>query len=231
MEIKIVYYNVLSPYTDGVPKYTEEIISISDNTTLKSLFVASQKGTADVSKYYKISKNYYYNHNKLPYIKKINGEIVWEPTYKEIRVIDFIYTHDINDNIIYADIGIPQAGGPDLKNFIHLWNEYYPIIEQISAIFGFCAGITEIGKKIKSLFINEKKVLPPPHGILDLILSKNMWNHYELSVYLDVDKENAKMFLKALGYKWDNNKKLYILQGDVNDIIKKFSNVSFWKHG
>jgi len=230
VEVKVVYYNVLSPYIDGVIKYTEDILAVTDSMTLKDIFATSKQSCADVSKYYKVSENYYYNNNQLPYIKKIDGEIIWEPSYEDVKVIEFIYTHDINDNTIYADTGIPQAGGPDLKVFIDLWNEYYPIIDQISSLYGFYTGIVGIGLFIKSIFVNKKKKSPPPQGVFDLILSKNKWNHFELSVALEIDVEATKKLLQAFGYRWDNSKKLYIHQGDINEIIEKLSKVSFYEH-
>lgn len=231
MEVKVIYYNVLYPYINEVSKYMEDILVVSDSMTLKDMFTASKQSSANVSKYYKLSENYYYNHNQLPYIKKIGGEIVWEPTYENIKVIDFIHTHDIKDNIIYADTGIPQAGGSDLKDFIKLWDQYYPIIDQISSLFGFCTGIAGIGLFIKSIFVTKKKKSPPPHGVFDLILSKNKWNHFELSEELEIDKEATKKLLQALGYRWDNSEKLYIHQGDINEIREKLSKVSFYEHG
>lgn len=230
MKIKIIYYNVMSPYNDGIEKYTDETIEINDKTTLKDIFINS-KVNADVSKYYKLSSNYYYNHRRLPYIRKENNVVIWEPSYEEVKVIDFIFTHDIKDNIIYADIGIPQAGGPDLKDFIHLWNDYFPIIDQIASIFGFIDGTIRISMLLKSIFIDKRKKVLPPHGVLDIILSRKQWNHNELSEILGIEKGNAKMFLKALGYTWDNSKKLHVLQCDPNELRDKLSKVQFWEHG
>ncbi|KGM97210.1 hypothetical protein Z968_04195 [Clostridium novyi A str. 4552] len=233
MKIKIIYNNLLSPYNDEIEKYTETIMEINDKTTLKDIFINSQQGNADVSKYYNLSSRYYYNSNVLPYIKKTDNTVIWEPSYNEIKVIDFIFTHNIQDNIIYADTGIPQAGGPDLKDFIQLWNEYYDVISQIVTLFGFVNGVLKIGKFFEKVFIDKfknKKILPP-QGVFDLILSKKQWNHNELSQNLDIDKEDAKNILKLLGYKWDNSRKLYIQQRDPKEIIDKLSKVKFWQYG
>lgn len=231
MKIKIIYYNVMSPYVDGIPEYTEAIIQVDDKTTLKDIFTKSKQVNADVSKYYKLSGNYYYNHKILPYIKKDNGIIIWEPSYEEVKVIDFILTHDIKDNIIHADTGIPQAGGPDLKNIIQLWNDYYPIIDQISTVFGFLGGVAGFSTFLKSTFIDKKKKLLPPHGAFDFILAKAQWNHNELAESLEIEKESAKKILQGLGYKWDNSKKLYVHQDDPNKIKDKLSKVSYWERG
>lgn len=230
MKVKIIYCNLMHQYTNEIPKYTETILQIDDKTTLKDIFIDSKQVNADVSKYYKLSGKYYFNNKRLPYIKKENNKIIWEPSYEKVKVIDFLFTHNIKNNIIYADIGIIQAGGPDLKDFIQLWYDYYPIINEIVTVFGFFSGIAEVSRFIKSIFIDKSKKLLPPHGIFDLILSKKQWNHNELSENLDIDKESTKMILQGLGYKWDNSKKIYVYQGDLNQLRKKLSKVSFIKN-
>ena len=89
MKVKIVFFYVLSSEVEEV------VVSISDSTTLKELFEITQNSYADVSGYYPISMRYYHNHNLLPYIIKVNGEVDWEPTYENIKVVDFFHTHDI----------------------------------------------------------------------------------------------------------------------------------------
>jgi hypothetical protein len=42
--------------------------------------------------------------------------------------------------------------------------------------------------------------------------------------------EATKKLLQVFGYRWDNSKKLYIHQGDINEIIEKLSKVSFYEH-
>lgn len=225
MEIKLVFFDVMSPYmNDKLPKYEEVLLPITDTLTLQELFETAKQGTADISNYYLLSRSYYYNRRQVPYIVNDRCKIEWEPTYDNIKVVDFIRTHNIVDNTIHGDIGISQAGGPDMKDLILLWNEYYPIIDQMSSSFGFGAGFFGIGLFVKALFTKEKKPAPP-HGVFDLILSKHKWNHYELADSLKIDKEDSKKLLQAFGYKWDNSKKMYILLGDINEIRGKLSSV------
>jgi hypothetical protein len=50
MEVKVVFYSVLSPYMDGkVPSHEEVWLSITDTTTLKELFDSANNFTADKS--------------------------------------------------------------------------------------------------------------------------------------------------------------------------------------
>lgn len=225
MEVKVVFFDVLSPYmNDKLPKYEEVLLPITDTLTLQELFDTVKHGTADISNYYLLSKSYYYNQGRLPYIIDGRCKIVWEPTYDSIKVVDFIRTHNIDDNTIHADTGIPQVGGKGTKDLILLWNEYYPIIDQISSLFGFGAGVIGIGLFVKSLFVKGKKP-SPPHGVFDLILSKDKWNYHDLSDCLEFEQEDVKKLLQAFGYKWDHSKKIYILHGDINEIRDKLSSV------
>lgn len=228
--IKIIFYNVLSPYSDGkIPK--EKIVELSFNkkTTLQELFDLSQESYADISKYYKISMPYYHNNRRVPFILVNNKKLIWEPGYNEIKVVDFLTTNDILDNTILADTGIPQAGGPDIKDIIQLWNEYYPIIDQIATCFGFTSGLIGIGLWVKSLF--NKKKSPPPQSIFDLLLSRKKWNHVYLADLLKIKRDDAKKLLQAFGYKWDASEMLYIQQSDTEEIIKKLTKVSFFDLG
>lgn len=229
MEVKIVYSNVMFPYIKEGEKNTIEIVQINDKTTLKDVFIKSKEVHADVSKYYRLSGKYYYNKERLPYIKNENNLIVWEPYYNQVKVIDFILTHDIKDNTIYADTGIIQAGGVGLKEIIQLWEEYLPIIEQISTFFGLVGGVVGFGKFLRGIFVDKKKELIPPHSLFDFILERDKWNHYELAESLAIEIEDSKNLLQGLGYKWDKSKKMYVHQGDVNKIKNKLSEVSFIK--
>lgn len=223
MKVKLILFNVMSSIIKNIPEYEEFTVEIKDSTTLSELFEKASNNIADVSKYYFISGKYYQNLDILPYVICSDNKIKWEVPYHIINVNDFLKTHDINDNIIKADTGITQSGGPGLKDFFQLWNEYYPIIDQIATVFG----LTGFGIWIRSLFINKKI---PPHGIFDLILSRNIWNHHELSELLEISQEDTKNILKGLGYKWDNVKKAYT-HNDRNSIRKKFSKVNLWDHG
>lgn len=227
--VKVVYLNVLSPYSNGrIPKEKIGEEDIDQDTTIQELFDLSQEGCADITKYYNLSSSYYFNNRTLPYICSSERKVIWGPAYEKIKVLDFIKTHNIKNNTILADTGIPQAGGPDFKDLVQLWNECYPIIDQFSSIFGLGGSLIGIGKWIKSLFIKKKGV--PPQSIFDFLLSRNKWNHYELAEMLEIKDYEAKKLLRAFGYKWDSSMKVYIQQSNTKEIIKKLSEVSIYKH-
>lgn len=228
-KVKVVLNNVLYPYMkDSIEESKKVLLSFNEQTTIQELFELSGESCADLSKYCNVSRGYYFNCRSLPYIFDSEGNVLWEPHYDEIKVVDFIRTYSVRDNTVYADTGIPQAGGPDLKDLVQLWEEYYPILEQIGTTFGFVSGIVGIGRWIRSLF---KKKNPPPQTIFDLLLSREQWNHFELAESLEIDKDEMKKLLQVFGYKWDNSKRLYVQQGNTEEIIQKLAQVSFFEHG
>ncbi|EHK2349162.1 hypothetical protein KCL53_002299 [Clostridium perfringens] len=230
MEIRIIYNYVIQSCSKGYPVITEDIIKINNETTLEDIFKYSNQENADVSKYYKISGGYYFNRKILPYIKNKNNEVIWEPEYKNIKVLDFIFTHDIQDNTIYADTEITQAGGPELNDVSQLWNHCYPIIDQIVTVVCFYELSIKLSNFIKGLFKGKKIEQVPPNSFIEFILSKDKWNHYELAEYMEITPEESKNLLKGFGYKWDNSKKIYINRNNLKEILEKFSKISIYKN-
>ncbi|EOU1600912.1 hypothetical protein QTI38_04955 [Clostridium perfringens] len=229
MKIKVIYSYLIKSFNEGHPVITEDIIDINDETTLEDIFKHSNQENADVSRYYLLGGEYYFNQKKLPYIKKKDCSISWGVDYKNIKVLDFIFTHNIKDNTIYADTEIVQAGGRELKDIWELWNQYYPYIEQIVTTIGFIQIGYNFIKFIKDLFKDKKIEKEPPCAFLDLIFSKDEWNHYELAKNLEISSEQAKNFLKGFGYKWNKSKRLYINENNIEEIRHKFSDISIYK--
>ncbi|KJU72484.1 hypothetical protein [Clostridium baratii] len=225
MEIKVVYKDLMQSFVQETHVCSEKIIEIDNETTLKDIFEYSNEINADVSKYYRLGSKYYFNQKILSYIRKEDNTVIWEPSYDKVKVIDFIFTHDIKDNTIYADTGIIQAGGFGLKDIIQLWNDYYPVFDQLVTGVAVIEMGCKFSKFIKNTFVDKKQNIKSPISIIDLISSKKKWNHYELADSAELEYEEAKSLLLGFGYKWDNSQKLYIYEGDMNNLIEKFAKI------
>jgi hypothetical protein len=198
------------------------------NTTVQELLEKSEESCADLSNYYNLSRSLCFNNRFFPYIISTNGRILFNQSYCETKVIDFLHTHKVNNEFIYADTGIPQAGGPDLKDLYDMWTQVYPILDQIGTMVGLFLGSKEFIKWIKSVF--KKKPLPP-QTVFELLLSKSQWNHIELSDELSLDVDDVKKLLHLSDFKWDKTKMLYVFNGDIEKTKEKLSKISIYDHG
>lgn len=222
-EVELVFYHVLHSVAPGdFPNEKRVLIKCSKDTTIKELLVLAGEPYADLSNYYQLSKGYCYNEQFLPFVLGPNEKIMWNVKYKDVAVEDFVRTHNVHKNAIYADTGIPQTGGIGVKQITELWTCYYPILDQIVTAFGAISGIAVGGKWIKGLF---KKNAPPP-AIFDLILSRDRWNPIELANIVEIDKENAKMLLKTFGFMWESSNRQYVKGPESEHIMEKLLTVS-----
>ena len=227
-KLKIEFYNVLYPYMDDKTVSEKKIVELyyDQDTTIQELLELSEESCADLSSYYSLSKSLCYNNCYFPYIISSTGTITFNQTYSETKVIDFLHTHEIDDGIIYADTGIPQAGGPDLKDLFDMWTQVYPIFDQVGTMIGLFFGANEFIKWIKSIF---KKNPLPPQTVFDFILSKNQWNHIELADELSIDVDDIKKLLQLSDFKWDKKRMQYVFNGDKDQIKEKLSKISIYE--
>jgi hypothetical protein len=227
-KITIEFYNVLFPYMEDGSIPEKKIVELyyDENSTVQELLDKSEECCADLSRYYDLSASLCYNNSFFPYIITTSDKILFDKPYCETRIVDFLHTHKIVDGIVYADTGIPQARGPDIKDIYDMWMQIYPIIDQIGTMLGLFLGGKEFFKWIKSIF--KKKPLPP-QTVFDLLLSRDQWNHTELSDELDISVEDVKKLLQIAEFKWDKNKMLYVFSGDSEKIRDKLSKISIFK--
>lgn len=207
---------------------TTEIIETEydSNSTLKEVFnrLGHPCAEIDLSKYFKLGYELCYSTENIPYI--INeGIITWLPVYANIKVSDFLNTFKVESIDIIT--GIPQAGGPDTNTITEMWNLYYPIIDQMATVLGFSGGMAGLGAWIKSRFKKET----PPTALFDIISSRDQWNHNDLAHLLELDAENAKQLIRSVGYVWDSHMQLYVKSDTTDELIRKLSEVSWYKHG
>jgi hypothetical protein len=148
---------------------------------------------------------------KFPYIIR-NGEFEWLIPFEDVTVAEFLHTHNIQPNDgIDIESGLPMAGGPGLIDPMEVWERLWPIISQyaphIVTTFGLLSSSITITSWVKK-HLKKKRSAPYPHIFFDAIYKRSMWNHHELAGLLECSSDDAKSWLKALGYKWDNSKKL-----------------------
>ena len=200
----------------------QPVLQFAEHTTIQELLEESHP-FADLSLYYSLSKAFCFNEHFFPYIVTKNNELIWNVAYKDARVIDFFNTHQIVDGIIFAEIGIVQAGGIGLKEIVELWRESQVFYYNIAVYITICSVVPKIINTIKGFFINRGI---PPQSVFDFIYSKDEWNHHELSEYLGIDKQHTKDILNGLGYEWNNSRKTYVKQSIAFEIQDKFSKVN-----
>ena len=206
--IKILFYDITlsnglinldSLKNDSMFHENYASFTFTENTTIQDLLDATQP-YACLSLYYNLSKTYCFNEHFFPYIITVDNKIMWNLSYMDTRVIDFIYTHQIDDGIIFAEVGMVQAGGMGFKEIAELWQDIQIFIGYLANCIANIKDLLIIIDKIKDYYI--KKNIPP-QSVLDLIYSKDEWNLYQISEHLGLPVDHGKHLLKGLGYKWN----------------------------
>lgn len=207
----VLAVNVMGNYNNK--NYESKVIEIEyepKRTLLKEIRdkIGAPMSGITFNQYYKLGY-FRFSDNKLPYIIKSNGKIEFCSNIDETLLSEFLETHKIENNMIEVEYGFPQAGGPDVMEWLKLWKIAWKAIEVISTIGG-AIGFIEL---IKSKF-NKKE--PLPHEMMECLYKREYWNHHELAKKLDISPEEAKVLLKTFGFVWNQSKKIYVI-----DEIKK----------
>ena len=224
MEVKVIFYHVFHEINPKVyPETIEFVSNVDDNTTIKEVLDKVGQPCADLSEYYYLSGMFCFNQNFLPYIINSKGKVEWDISFEEAKVIDFISTHAIENNIIYSKTGYPQAGGPGFKELTEIWESIYPIIDQFVTVVGLGTIIIGASKWLQSLF---KRKDVPPQSYFDLVYSRNEWNHNEFAELLDISREDAKHLLKLFGYEYDKYKMMFVQQSISLQLREKLSKIN-----
>lgn len=224
MQVKIIFYNVVHNVSSSeFLKSKECIMEFNGDTTIKELFERAGEPFADLSEYYYLSRPYALNSSCFPYIINSNGKVCWDIYYEKATVLEFLYTHDIEDRVLEAKTGYTQAGGPGFLDISQIWSAIYPIIDQFVNVVGLISIIGSAGKWVHSL-CNKKEI--SPQSYFDFIFSRNKWNHFELAEHLDINYEDAKQLLKILGYTYDRSKMIYNKQPCSDELREKLSKIN-----
>lgn len=172
--------------------------------------------------YYLRCKEMMLSDNCFPFIIR-NNVIEWNVEYSEVSVSQFVNTHPntLKEGIIFEH-GIPAAGGVEWHEAWDLILQWAPVIWSTAVMFCEAKDIFTTSQSIISWFKNKYKnnrKIPYPHSFTDYIYHKNIWNYHELAVQIDVNEEQAKLLLKAFGYKWDQSKLAYIVDNNIKQLI------------
>ena len=76
----------------------------------------------------------------------MDGKVLYDVSFENARVKDFLNTHSITDNNLRIVIDTPLAGGLGDEELFDLWNNIYPILEATAVLF------TITGFSLKDLF-------------------------------------------------------------------------------
>lgn len=217
MQVKINIHFIFDDVKDK-----KQILEVNDNTTISELLAMVNYNFADLSEYYEFSGDYTWNTTTLPYIIK-NDHVIYNVEYCNTLLTDFFNTHNITDNTIRIVVGYPQAGGPGWLTVMGIWEYAYPILNDIAVLITITGGAISLFNFLKKL--KKKKKTEIPQTIFDIVYSRKMWNHNELAVLLNISNDNAKSWLKLLGYIYDRKKQCYIQGKDVPIIKKKLKKI------
>lgn len=182
--------------------------------------------------YYIFDFELFLNECKLPYIIR-NESIEWNVDINTVTLLDFMITHDIalSDGIT-IEIGYPMAGGRgNMLDVVEIWVNTFPIIKEFAPYFitsvGFLSSSISLIHWINNLKNKKKNDIPYPYHFFDYIYKRSIWNHYELSRYLDISIEDTKHWLNALLYQWDNSIKAYVVsEEDKNKVMNMINRVN-----
>lgn len=218
--LRVIINNVLYDFGDtNNAEKEEKMVELTPDLTLEEIV-----GIADLSSYYPLGGKYSFNDQYVPYLIS-NGTINWNVFYNDAKVLDFISTHEIRNNTIVANGGQAQAGGLGYKDLVEIWNNVYPIIDQFVTVVGAGTIMYGTGKWIKSL-LYKKEV--PPQFYFDLIFSRKVWNHFELSGLLNISADDTKKILNSFGYRYDKAVLMFVQQPKSLELKKKLSEVEVY---
>lgn len=226
MDVKVLIKDVM--FDNSSKEELEQMLKISENTTIQELFDIAGCSCGDISDYYEYSGVFSHNCIFCPFIITEKG-VQFNILFSEAKVVDFFRTHNITNNTIRVTTGYPQAGGPGLKEILEIWKNISPFLETITPCLNFVAIISTItGINLKTIWDHFKSKKVPPHTVVDMLSTKKQWNHNELAEILGIPKKNAKHLLKAFGYKYNKSKKLYTPSKLTDELKEKIKNIQVY---
>ncbi len=214
---KINYDNAYERHIE----YEDYIIEYNTNTLLTDVVKDVKHSQLNIRDYYDLSLRAHLYNCDVPYIYQ-DGSLAWNVRINEVKVIDVIKTHEIDDTIMVESYIASHGGYYHLMDLVELWESIVPVLLEISKYLGVLFVFEKAINKISKLFI-KKKV--SPMNVIELILTREIWNQHELAKLLELEIEQTKCLLKALGYKWDKQKLAY-RNGNIKFVHNKFSQMS-----
>lgn len=194
-----------------------ENLKYDKTTTLRGLFDEVELYHADVSSYYPCSGCFAFNREFLPYLVH-EGKVFYNVPYGDAFVIDFMETHSIEDSLIVAKTGMPQAGGADFLDPASLAEIILSTLQWMAnaaSITGF--SLRDLGALLHTRMQSHKH---PPQTDIDLVSSREAWSSSELAELMQVDREQAKHLLKGLGYIYNRRRQQYVKTKVTEEILR-----------
>jgi hypothetical protein len=170
-----------------------------------------------------------YNHY-LPFILK-DGKFHWSVSLDEVTVGDFLSTHCIKEDEFLCVYTTETGGFGGDEEIINLWLKIYPYLTAASVFITVFQGISGFIKAIKNAFgskIHDSKddIVPYPSTVFTAIFTRDYWILNELAEALNMEPEQARCWLKALGYKWSNTDHCYIItQAEKEKFWEEINNI------
>lgn len=207
------------PYTSS--KTSRQLLEIDETTTIQDLLKKDDDEIADLSHYYPLSGILSWGNEYLPYLF-VDGKVLYDVSFENARVKDFLNTHSITDNNLRIVIDTPLAGGLGDEELFDLWNNIYPILEATAVLFtitGF--SLKDLFRYLRKHFIKQQQ---PPQTCFEIVISRKQWSANELNDLLGFDIVKTKELLKLCNYYYDRSKQQYVQGEHTNEIIEKLNN-------
>jgi hypothetical protein len=213
---------------------TKTEINVGDENENILLFCAPYASSTMITfqRYYRFCSDIMFPNGFFPYIVKENL-VYWNMPYAHVTIGDFIKTHKLTDgDTLYMESEYVLAGGPGWQDIEVIWNAVWPILKNmvfsIVTFTGFLASLATLQTWVKDNLFNRANKPPTPHQFFEFILSENSWNHHLLAKKLQISSEDAKLWLKALKYKWDSHTCTYTITETVkNEVLNLISSVDY----
>ena len=218
MEIHVLIYDEISGATRNC------VVEIDKNETMQGLLDILSLSAADLTDYYPFNRSYYRDDDVLPFVF-LGKRTLYSVSYRKVKITDFLYTHNITDGTIRLVTGYPGAGGFGFESVRAIWDAVSPVLGTVADICGITGfNIKDFWNWLKEKFIRRGRT---PPTVLDIVYSRDAWNHRELGDRLRIDHEQAKKLLQALGYVYDRSRMQYVQCENIDKIKDKLLHVAY----
>lgn len=225
MKIKVYVKNIAL----DEPQTKEYDVNINHSMSVQDLLDMLKCSVADLSDYYEYSGVFAWNNGYLPFIIS-DDKLMYNVSYSEVNLMDFMNTQHISDNSIRVTTGYAQAGGPGFieleeiwEAFCMVWEAVKPYLEEMIIVTTLSGiSVKDIFKGLRTYFTKKKTT---PHAVVDMLSSRKQWNHKELASYLGVEDTYAKHLLLAFGYKYDRKLMQYVPGEKTEELKEKLENI------
>ena len=177
-----------------------KVMKADDKSTLADLFslINSEMDVFYLPNYYSYYRWEQYG-NACPFIFRRNT-IYWNVPFDEVKVKDFLQTHEIHDNTILVEYDC-IAGDGFLVHFIfQTWIAIKPLLDNISAILT----VKDIINLLINTFGKRKSKMPAFNTMETYLYKRDEWDIKQLSEQTHFPKTVLITILEMLGFEEHN---------------------------